>query len=129
MAEQRIDPWDLDQLPAEQLEVAYHDLERFVEWLRAMGIAVPGCWYVHRWSVHRLMAVMGGAGRSPGVGVRRRRPPSGGRASGGSRGCATLGGARPLRPRAEALRERSGGAHAVVAEVIERHLLERSPGP
>jgi hypothetical protein len=53
-----IDAWDLDQLPAERLEVAYRDLERFVGWLRTTGIPVPGCWYVHRWSAHRLMAVM-----------------------------------------------------------------------
>jgi hypothetical protein len=59
VAEQpRIDPWDLDQLPPELLAPAYRDLERFVAWLRSTGIAVPTCWYVHRWSVHRLAVVM-----------------------------------------------------------------------
>ena len=56
--ERKIDPWDLDQLPPELLEAAYRGLERFVAWLRATGVAVPTCWYVHRWSAHRLAVVM-----------------------------------------------------------------------
>jgi hypothetical protein len=53
-----IAPWDLDRLPAELLEATYRDLDRFVAWLRSLGIEVPACWYVHPWSVHRLAAVM-----------------------------------------------------------------------
>jgi hypothetical protein len=58
VSEQPVAPWDLDHLSADLVEAAYRDLERFVAWLRSTGIDVPGCWYVHRWSVHRLAAVM-----------------------------------------------------------------------
>jgi hypothetical protein len=53
-----IAPWDLDRLAPELLEATYRELERFVDWLRSVGIEVPACWYVHPWSVHRLAAVM-----------------------------------------------------------------------
>jgi hypothetical protein len=58
VSDAHIAPWDLDQLSAELLQATYRDLERFVAWLRSVGVEVPACWYVHPWSVHRLAAVM-----------------------------------------------------------------------
>jgi len=59
MADQpRTDAWDLDRPPPELLAPTYHQLERFAAWLDAMGVRVPACWYVHRWSAERLAVVM-----------------------------------------------------------------------
>ena len=57
VSEHAIAPWDLDRLSPELLEAAYRELERFVVWLRSVGIEVPDCWHYHPWSVHRLAAL------------------------------------------------------------------------
>jgi hypothetical protein len=48
-------PWDLDGLDADGLDAAYRDLVHLVDWLRALDVPVPSCWWWHGWSAHRLL--------------------------------------------------------------------------
>jgi hypothetical protein len=51
--------WDLDGLPAAELEAAYTRLADFVERLRGLGIVVPPCWYWHRPLLPWFLAIQG----------------------------------------------------------------------
>jgi hypothetical protein len=51
--------WDLDGLPAAELEAAYTRLADFVERLRGLGIVVPTCWYWHRPLLPWFLAIQG----------------------------------------------------------------------
>jgi hypothetical protein len=48
--------WDLDGLPAAELEAAY---TRLAERLRGLGIVVPTCWYWHRPLLPWFLAIQG----------------------------------------------------------------------